>query len=479
MAVSPPATAPRVQRDRRLSGLPPEPDRSRPLPHRLVRSPLLWTSLLLVVVYAACLVAMYLQITAPIKVEDQTLPRISWRTISKCIGYAWPTLAFWSAAFLILDRFRPQRLLIWLLALGWGASVATYASLQINSWASTHLQIASSGSPASGARAAIYVAPFVEEATKATFLFVIAFLARHRLSSKASAMAIAGLSAAGFAFTENIVYFARALAYGAVTQNTGDVSAAVASLVRLRGVYTSFGHPLFTSMTGLGVAVGIRSRSKVVRVLAPLAGFLAAAFLHMSFNTTASIMGSSQQKMLYFTIAIPFVLGLTGYSVIQTLKEGRVIRARLTDYVRMGWLPAYYPKNFGRLRSRGWLILLSLWHGNVINTVLLQRAVTELAYLRDAMTRGLVDRVGNVRERELIARIRDLRQRRGLDDTAGRRPYLPKIHWRRPVAAVPPRYPGPAGISGHYPTNPAASGAAPLRSGTQYSAVDPSWGPPQ
>ena len=52
---------------------------------------------------------------------------------------------------------------------------------------------------------------------------------------------------------------------------------------------TFFGHPLFTSMTGIGLAVALRSKSKIVRVVAPLAGYCAAAFLHMAFNATASL----------------------------------------------------------------------------------------------------------------------------------------------------------------------------------------------
>ena len=45
---------------------------------------------------------------------------------------------------------------------------------------------------------------------------------------------------------------------------------------------TFFGHPLFTAMTGIGLAVALRSKSKIVRIVAPLAGFCAAAFLHMA-----------------------------------------------------------------------------------------------------------------------------------------------------------------------------------------------------
>ena len=172
---------------------------------------------------------------------------------------------------------------------GWGACVATFVSAQVNTWAAGHLSIAGDGDPATGARAAIYVAPFVEEASKATVLFWLAILMRYQWVSRISGIVLAGLSGTAFAFTENILYYGRAYRYASRTFGQVPPLEALQSLFFLRGVLTFFGHPLFTSMTGIGLAIGLRSKSKVVRVVAPLAGFCAAAFLHMAFNSTASL----------------------------------------------------------------------------------------------------------------------------------------------------------------------------------------------
>ncbi len=191
------------------------------------------------------------------------------------------------------DRFRPQRLWIWFMTLGWGACVATFVAAQVNSWAAGHLSILGDGDPASAARAAIYVAPWVEEACKGTVLFWLAILIRYQFVSRISGVVLAGLSGAGFAFVENILYYGRAYHYA--SQNIGvNPDQVLQQLFVLRGVKTFFGHPLFTSMTGIGLAIGIRSKSKVVRIVAPLAGYCAAAFLHMSFNTTASLFQGTQ-----------------------------------------------------------------------------------------------------------------------------------------------------------------------------------------
>jgi RsiW-degrading membrane proteinase PrsW (M82 family) len=63
----------------------------------------------------------------------------------------------------------------------------------------------------------------------------------------------AGIVAAGFAFTENILYFGRA--FGEEAEMGGSV---LFTLI-LRGVLSPFAHPLFTSMTGIGAGLAANS----------------------------------------------------------------------------------------------------------------------------------------------------------------------------------------------------------------------------
>ena len=99
------------------------------------------------------------------------------------------------------------------------------------------------------------------------------------------------------------------------------------------------------------------------------------------------------------------------------------------------------------------MLALSPWWGNVIATYRLQRAVSELAYLRDQKAAG------------------------ALDDARGLKPY-----WKKPQPAyltswAPPVYPGPAGIGGQLPAPAMVS--PPLGSAPTQSVVDPRWGPPK
>ena len=164
MAAAHPTDLPGISRLRRLSGVDAPSPSTMPLANRLVRSPWLWGSLVLVLVYAACLISMYLTVAPDRQVQGGVVPGLNWDALTDAASYAWPTLAVWSVLFLLADRYRPQRLLVWFLTLGWGGAVATFLSLHANSWAAEKLAIADDGQGTSGARAAIYVAPFVEEA---------------------------------------------------------------------------------------------------------------------------------------------------------------------------------------------------------------------------------------------------------------------------------------------------------------------------
>ena len=477
----------------RRNALPRDPDPGEPYPKRLVKRPLFWVTLVMLGVYATLLVLLYQQTVPDQEVPGGTLPGLGTEAVPIAAKYAAVTAIPLSLLFLWADRFRPQRFWVWVMTFGWGACVATFVSAQVNTWAASQLSIIGDGDPATGPRAAIFVAPFVEEAAKGTVLFWLVILMRYQWVSRLSGIVLAGLSGAAFAFTENILYYGRVYRYAARTFGEVPPLEALQDLFVLRGVMTFFGHPLFTAMIGIGLAVAVRSKSKVVRVVAPLAGYCAASFLHMAFNTSASLISGPSLLFIYIGVAIPLVVGLIIFIVRQLFREGRLIRERLTDYVRVGWLAETDPAALSRLRTR----LRALWHAVFLGpdaflaTIRLQRAVTELAYLRDAMTRGLVDQTGVVREKTLLARIRAVRGQ-AVVLPEGRAAYP---SFRRQPAALPayapPSFPGPAGLGGNYPapsafpapTNAAggvpSAGAVPLgQTATQYSEVDPNWKPP-
>ena len=453
------------RRARRANGIPaPSASANDHWARRVLVSPWTWVTLGLTLVYAGCLWWMYANAIRDTVLDEGVIPGLNPSAIRRSAQLALPTLLAWIAVFVLLDRYRPMRTLLWWLALGWGAAVSTAASMVLNTWAGEHLAIVGPGDPASGARTAVFIAPFVEEATKATVLFGIAIVLRYRLVTRVQAAVLAGLSAAGFAFTENILYYSRAIVYASTTIEAGDPHEALNQIVLLRGVKTAFGHPLFTIFTAIGLIVAMRARSKVVRIIAPPAGFLVAALAHMVFNFFASVgLDANVMAVIGWILA----LSLAVHLIRQVLADGRRHRDRLGDYVMMGWLPAESVVAFARQRTRWASLRNAVSYGwrPLMATFRLQRTMSELVHLRDSQVRGLIDGAGDGRARELLATAHELWPV-AITDPKTQRFQFPKIpnpfrRLRRRRQQVP------------------LQGASVPLGSPVYSPVDPRWGPPR
>ncbi|MGJ6981444.1 PrsW family intramembrane metalloprotease [Aestuariimicrobium soli] len=418
------------RRARILSGVP-RAQPPRPWYLRLLRSPWTWALLVTAILGFLGLFDMYWMIHADREVEGGTVPGITNQSIQIGAKYAWPTAVAWTLLFLWFDRFRKNRIAMWLIALVWGACFSTWISIHVNSWAGELLSVQGNGDPSTGARPAVFVAPFVEEFSKATIVFALAVLVRYRIVSVMQSVCLAGLSAVGFAFTENILYYARGYEYASRTIEAGDAEQALMSLVKLRGIYTSFGHPFFTTLIAIGILFGLRHRSKLVRILAPITGFLAGALGHMLFNGVASVMSTDEAKKYWF-MALAVVAVLAGTLILWMIREGGRVRARLDDLVRFGWLLPGDPAVYSSLRRRLWMLVIAVSQPTRLPaTIRVMRHMTELAYLRDSMVLGLVDQIGYERARELLESIRSDRQV-AVTSTAGERVRVPNpLAWLR------------------------------------------------
>lgn len=396
-----------------------------------------WITLAMTVVYAVLLWLVYRDIgsslieeVAAVTQEAYGTPTtLTWMQINEAFlnvtRMAAITLGVYVVALILFDRLRPTTWSMKWLALGWGGSVAVFISLHVNTWAGQLMLADGPVDAATSARAAVFSAPFVEEAAKATVLFWLAVWMRRRIVAVHQAITLAALSAVGFAFTENIVYYVRTYMYSVSIYQT-DADAELGSIVLLRGVMTSFGHPLFTTFTALGLIVALTNRSKLVRVLAPIAGYLAAALGHMAFNGFSTVGVSS---ILMAIVGWVLVGALTIYSVVRYVHQVRTLRIRLSEFVHMGWLDPADPIEFSRFFGRWRMVLSAALRGprTLVATWHMQRVLTELAHLRGQELRGLVDAMAIERERELIIQAGECRER-AIHTTRGV-PVIPET-WR-------------------------------------------------
>jgi len=241
--------------------------------------------------------------------------------------------------YLWLDRYEAEPPSLLIFAFAWGAGVATFGALVINTASSQAIK-AAGGDPSTSA---VLVAPFVEEALKGLAVVLVLLLRRREFDGIVDGLVYAGMAGIGFAFVENVLYLGRTLA------DAGG--AGTAFVFVLRCVVSPFAHPLFTSATGVGLGVAARTRRPWVRVVAPLAGYLVAVLLHGAWNLSAST-GLSGFVSVYVVVQLPIFIGFMTLALVARRREGRLISRHLAVYASTGWLAGGEVAMLASLASR-------------------------------------------------------------------------------------------------------------------------------
>lgn len=298
------------------------------------------------------------------------------------------TLALW------LDRFEAEPAHLLGRAFGWGATVAFLTSLVLN----TAFE-AATGSEVAGA---VLAAPLTEELSKG-FALLLLFLQRHdEFDNVTDGIVYATLVGLGFAMTENVLYYGRALADGST-----------ATVFVLRGVVAPFAHPLFTAMTGFGLGAARESHRPGVCSLAPVLGLAAAIGLHALWNLSAYLDGWFE--VVYVGLMVPAFLA-TGLAVRRSLRrEGDVIRAHLAPLVVGGELSEREMHCLCSVRVRlrmSWRTLRRRGVGPWRERGRFHQTASELAFHRWRTARGISagPEVDAARDAEYLAELRALIQ---------------------------------------------------------------------
>lgn len=237
------------------------------------------------------------------------------------------------AIYLWLDRYEPEPRSLLVLALGWGAFVATSLAIL--------LQLVVDLEGAGEAVQTALVAPVTEEATKGLFVLLLLWFRRRELDGVLDGLVYAGLVGVGFAFTENILYLSSAYLGG--DGQPGGLGGAL-GLFLFRCVFSPFAHPFFTSFIGLGVGLAVGSRSAVVRVVAPLLGYALAVAAHAAWNGSLVYDDGRNAVATYVLVMVPAFLLLAVLAVWVRSRERRLLGRALDDCARRGFLhPAEVP----------------------------------------------------------------------------------------------------------------------------------------
>ncbi|MDL5202457.1 PrsW family intramembrane metalloprotease [Streptomyces sp. ALI-76-A] len=357
------------------------------------------------------------------------------------------------AAFRWLDRVEPGPWRNLLFAFAWGACAAALIAIVANSFATRWIAMATADPSSADTLGATVIAPVVEESAKAAAVLLVFLFRRRDFTGIVDGVVIAGVTATGFAFTENILYLGTAFGTDQLNGD-GGIASVTAATFFVRVIMSPFAHPLFTVLTGIGFGISALSaeRQHVRRVLLPLSGLLLAMGMHAIWNGSSTF-GEYGFFAVYAAFMVP-AFGLLTWLVIWTRqRELKTVREELPAYTVAGWLTPAEPYALGSMRARRMARDHARRHGGrpAARAVEQYEAyATSLAFLRNRGRRGRAGADFVVRERELL---QELWRRR---DVARPALDLAARATAPPVAVTAPPWPV-YGVYG-YPAAPAYPG---------------------
>lgn len=352
-----------------------------------------------------------------------------------------PTGVVTAGLLLLLDRMEPEPPLKLLFAFLWGAGLAGLLALIINTAGMRFLFYPAFGAEIGHLVAAAIGAPVVEETLKGALLLLLLWRNRDEIDGVTDGILYAGMVGLGFALIEDVNYYVSTMAEG---------TPAVIMVVIMRGIVSPFCHPLFTAMTGLGVAYAALHRGPRGG-LAVLAGLLGAMVLHFLWNASAAVLGLPGLLGAYLIML--WVMGGLAYLLIRDRRRiVRLLDRHLPTYA--GVIGPEDVQMLGRLSSRRQARRRArLRLGPPAERALsdFQCAATELALLHDHAESGTVDPDRfRSRQQGLVAVMAAARQQftppPGLQPPpGGGPPPAPPTSTGRPPTVPQQRPPGPYG----------------------------------
>jgi len=275
-------------------------------------------------------------------------------------------LPFYIGIALWLDRFEPEPRALLAIAFLWGASVAVVVAGVVNGIMDTAVGEWWSS---------VATAPLIEELLKGYILFRFYRKRKDEFDGVVDGVIYAAMVGLGFAFVENIDYYGRALAK--------EGASGLAVTFTLRGVMAAFSHPLFTSMTGIGLGLARQSSRRWIQRVAPPLGLMGAMALHGLWNAGAS--AGLVFFGVYVLIMMPALAALLVVAAIALKFEGRTIHTRLAGEAATGlFTPAEYAQ-LCSVRGRLHASASAFRHGGFAGWRRRRdyhRAASELAFLR-------------------------------------------------------------------------------------------------
>ena len=179
----------------------------------------------------------------------------------------------------------------------------------------------------------------------------------------------------------------------------------------LRGTLSPFAHPLFTSMTGVGLGLARQSRNTFVKLVMPVLGLLTAISMHAIWNGSVVVFGGLGFLFAYVVIMVPAFVILLVVIFLALRREGRVVKEFLHPDFQGGRLTQEEYDRLCTIRGRMGASFSAFSRGGVDRWRACRQAnqlASELAFHRSRVARGMSSENANEREAAYQAALLDL-----------------------------------------------------------------------
>ena len=194
----------------------------------------------------------------------------------------------------LLDRYEKEPVKLLLGVFTWGAIFAAGSAFLINSLTSIGIYLVTQSEYATNLTISTLIAPIVEESLKGAAVLVVYLIYRSEFDSPLDGLVYGGITALGFAATENIWYIHKLGFLENGWQGLLDLTV-------IRVVLVGWQHPFYTSFIGLGFALARHSKDQLWKWFAPIAGWSIAVLTHFMHNLFSSLL-HSQSGRVFTTI---------------------------------------------------------------------------------------------------------------------------------------------------------------------------------
>ncbi|UKS24532.1 PrsW family intramembrane metalloprotease [Paenibacillus sp. HWE-109] len=255
--------------------------------------------------------------------------------------------------FVWLGRWKQEPAQRLLPAFVWGAAGATFLSL-VSQEGLLSLLNAKVGTDFTSWFQPLVITPVTEEVFKGLFLIWLLIYCRRHIIGLLDGVIYGGFVGAGFAFTEQILYFGKIITQfaGSNPTDSGAAGLLIAGLA-LRALFVPFMHSFLVAIFGLGIAAAAGQRHRSAQVGFAGVGLVFAVALHGVWDW-AALAGKDPLMLykIYAAVMVPLFLSMVILALVLRRRQGRAVVTAMPILARDGEILAHEVVSLSSLKQR-------------------------------------------------------------------------------------------------------------------------------